>query len=177
MSLLEVKNLRTYFHTRAGTSGQLTSFLLHQQGGNRWRGQWWFRVGHLPPCSAFFLPPQRWRGGLSLRQPISCTSPHHSSNHSGKTHLDDLSDPMSCLNPYLPILEQVVEPILTENVSRKQAELRAIEMMTKVEFVTLKLGLTPTLINSPENASTSHDCNGFGDRIYCWQMNPPPPWM
>ena len=42
-------------------------------------------------------------------------------------------DPMSCLNPYLPILEQVVEPILThEQTSREEAESRAIEMMIKV---------------------------------------------
>ena len=42
-------------------------------------------------------------------------------------------DPMSCLNPYLKILDQVAEPILIhENVSRKKAEARAIEMMKKV---------------------------------------------
>jgi peptide/nickel transport system ATP-binding protein len=42
-------------------------------------------------------------------------------------------DPMSCLNPYLTILDQVAEPILIhENVSREEAERRAIEMMKKV---------------------------------------------
>jgi peptide/nickel transport system ATP-binding protein len=42
-------------------------------------------------------------------------------------------DPMSCLNPYLKILDQITEPILIhENVSRKTAETRAIEMMKKV---------------------------------------------
>jgi peptide/nickel transport system ATP-binding protein len=42
-------------------------------------------------------------------------------------------DPMSCLNPYLTILDQVAEPILThENVPREEAERRAIEMMKKV---------------------------------------------
>jgi len=42
-------------------------------------------------------------------------------------------DPMSCLNPYLTILDQVAEPILIhEDVSREEAERRAIEMMKKV---------------------------------------------
>ena len=42
-------------------------------------------------------------------------------------------DPMSCLNPYLRIIDQVAEPILIhEKVSREQAESRAIEMMKKV---------------------------------------------
>jgi peptide/nickel transport system ATP-binding protein len=42
-------------------------------------------------------------------------------------------DPMSCLNPYLKILDQITEPILIhENVSRETAETRAIEMMKKV---------------------------------------------
>jgi peptide/nickel transport system ATP-binding protein len=42
-------------------------------------------------------------------------------------------DPMSCLNPYLKILDQITEPILIhENVSRGTAETRAIEMMKKV---------------------------------------------
>ena len=40
---------------------------------------------------------------------------------------------MSCLNPYLRIIDQVAEPILIhEKVSREQAESRAIEMMKKV---------------------------------------------
>jgi peptide/nickel transport system ATP-binding protein len=42
-------------------------------------------------------------------------------------------DPMSCLNPYLTILDQVAEPILThEDVTKDEAEGRAIEMMKKV---------------------------------------------
>ena len=42
-------------------------------------------------------------------------------------------DPMSCLNPYLRIIDQVAELILIhEKVSREQAESRAIEMMKKV---------------------------------------------
>jgi peptide/nickel transport system ATP-binding protein len=42
-------------------------------------------------------------------------------------------DPMTCLNPYLKILDQITEPILIhENVSRETAETRAIEMMKKV---------------------------------------------
>ena len=42
-------------------------------------------------------------------------------------------DPMSCLNPYLTILDQVSEPLLIhEDISREKAEDKAIEMMKKV---------------------------------------------
>ena len=42
-------------------------------------------------------------------------------------------DPMSCLNPYLRILDQVAEPILVhEDVSKEEAESRALEMLKKV---------------------------------------------
>jgi len=42
-------------------------------------------------------------------------------------------DPMSCLNPYLRIVDQVAEPILIhEDVTKDEAVRRAIEMMKKV---------------------------------------------
>ena len=42
-------------------------------------------------------------------------------------------DPMSCLNPYLPVLDQVAEPLLIHRLADpREAKLQAIEMLARV---------------------------------------------
>ncbi len=139
MSLLEVKNLKTYFHTRAGTTRAVddVSFSINKgeivgvvgESGSGKSVTCHTMLGLLPS------PPAKVEGGsvtfddqnlLHLPLPILRAI-------RGKRISMIFQDPMSCLNPYLPILEQVVEPILThEQTSREEAESRAIEMMIKV---------------------------------------------
>ena len=139
MSLLEVKNLKTYFHTRAGTTRAVddVSFSINKgeivgvvgESGSGKSVTCHTMLGLLPS------PPAKVEGGsvtfddqnlLHLPLPIPRAI-------QGKRISMIFQDPMSCLNPYLPILEQVVEPILThEQTSREEAESRAIEMMIKV---------------------------------------------
>jgi peptide/nickel transport system ATP-binding protein len=139
MSLLDIKNLKTYFHTRAGTTRAVddVSFSIDKkeivgvvgESGSGKSVTCHTVLGLLPQ------PPAKVEGGtvtfdgeelLSLHQPLLRAI-------RGKRISMVFQDPMSCLNPYLRIVDQVAEPILIhENVSREKAEARAIEMMKKV---------------------------------------------
>ncbi len=139
MSLLDVKNLKTYFHTRAGTTRAVddVSFSIDKgeivgvvgESGSGKSVTCHTLLGLLPQ------PPAKVEGGsvtfdgnelLDLPPPLLRAI-------RGKRISMIFQDPMSCLNPYLTILDQVAEPILThEDVTKDEAEGRAIEMMKKV---------------------------------------------
>ena len=170
MSLLEVKNLKTYFHTRAGTTRAVddVSFSINKgeivgvvgESGSGKSVTCHTMLGLLPS------PPAKVEGGsvtfddqnlLHLPLPILRAI-------RGKRISMIFQDPMSCLNPYLPILEQVVEPILThEQTSREEAESRAIEMMIKVGIrdAETRAPLIPSSILR-RHETTSDDCHGPG---------------
>jgi peptide/nickel transport system ATP-binding protein len=139
MSLLKIKNLKTYFHTRAGINRAVDdiSFSIDKgeivgvvgESGSGKSVTCHTMLGLLPQ------PPAKVEGGsvsfdneelLNLPQSLLRAI-------RGKRISMIFQDPMSCLNPYLKILDQITEPILIhENVSRGTAETRAIEMMKKV---------------------------------------------
>jgi peptide/nickel transport system ATP-binding protein len=139
MSLLKIKNLKTYFHTRAGINRAVDdiSFSIDKgeivgvvgESGSGKSVTCHTMLGLLPQ------PPAKVEGGsvsfdneelLNLPQSLLRAI-------RGKRISMIFQDPMSCLNPYLKILDQITEPILIhENVSRETAETRAIEMMKKV---------------------------------------------
>ena len=139
MSLLEVKNLKTYFHTRAGTTRAVDdiSFSIDKgeivgvvgESGSGKSVTCHTMLGLLPQ------PPAKVEGGTVTfdGEDLIHLAPPILRAIRGKRVSMVFQDPMSCLNPYLTILDQVAEPILThENVSREAAEARAIEMMKKV---------------------------------------------
>jgi peptide/nickel transport system ATP-binding protein len=139
MSLLKIKNLKTYFHTRAGINRAVDdiSFSIDKgeivgvvgESGSGKSVTCHTMLGLLPQ------PPAKVEGGsvtfdneelLNLPQSLLRAI-------RGKRISMIFQDPMSCLNPYLKILDQITEPILIhENVSRETAEARAVEMMKKV---------------------------------------------
>ncbi len=139
MSLLEIKNLKTYFHTRTGTTRAVddVSFSLEKgevvgvvgESGSGKSVTCHSVLGLLPQ------PPAKIEGGsitLDGEQLIDLPAPLMRALR-GKRISMVFQDPMSCLNPYLTILDQVAEPILIhEEVSKEEAEQRAIEMMKKV---------------------------------------------
>ena len=49
-------------------------------------------------------------------------------------------DPMSCLNPYLSVLEQVSEPLIIHNLvsSHEEAKKQALEMLERVGVVDIR---------------------------------------
>ena len=139
MSLLDVKNLKTYFHTRAGTTRAVddVSFSIDKkeivgvvgESGSGKSVTCHTMLGLLPQ------PPANVEGGSVTfdGQELIGLPPPLLRAIRGKRISMVFQDPMSCLNPYLRIIDQVAEPILIhENVSREQAESRAIEMMKKV---------------------------------------------
>ncbi|MDA1046465.1 MAG: ABC transporter ATP-binding protein [Verrucomicrobia bacterium] len=139
MSLLEIKNLKTYFHTRAGTTRAVddVSFSIDKgeivgvvgESGSGKSVTCHTMLGLLPS------PPAKVEGGTVTfdGEELLHLPPAILRAIRGKRISMIFQDPMSCLNPYLTILDQVAEPILIhENVSREEAERRAIEMMKKV---------------------------------------------
>ena len=139
MSLLKINNLKTYFHTRAGTNRAVDdiSFSINKgeivgvvgESGSGKSVTCHTVLGLLPQ------PPAKVEGGSVTFYSEELIDLPHSLLRKirGKRISMIFQDPMSCLNPYLKILDQVTEPILIhENVSRKKAEARAIEMMKKV---------------------------------------------
>ena len=139
MSLLEVKNLKTYFHTRAGTTKAVdeVSFSLEKkeivgvvgESGSGKSVTCHTILGLLPQ------PPAKVEGGAVnfdgnelLDLPSGLLRAIR-----GKRISMIFQDPMSCLNPYLTIVDQVAEPILIhEDATKEEAQTRAIEMMKKV---------------------------------------------
>ena len=139
MSLLKIKNLKTYFHTRAGTNRAVddVSFSINKgeivgvvgESGSGKSVTCHTLLGLLPQ------PPARVEGGTVTFDDGELLTLSHSRLRKirGKRISMIFQDPMSCLNPYLKIIDQVTEPILIhEHVSRQTAEGRAIEMMKKV---------------------------------------------
>ena len=139
MSLLKIKNLKTYFHTRAGTNRAVDdiSFSINKgeivgvvgESGSGKSVTCHTLLGLLPQ------PPAKVEGGSVTFEGEELLTLSHSQLRKirGKRISMIFQDPMSCLNPYLKILDQVIEPILIhENVSRQTAETRAIEIMKKV---------------------------------------------
>ena len=127
MSLLEIKNLKTYFHTRAGTTRAVDDVTFSIDKGEIVGVVGESGSGKSVTCHTMLgllpSPPAKVEGGavtfdgdelLHLPPPILRAI-------RGKRISMVFQDPMSCLNPYLTILDQVAEPILThENVSARK---------------------------------------------------------
>ncbi len=139
MSLLEIKNLKTYFHTRAGTTRAVDDVSFSLEKGEIVGVVGESGSGKSVTCHSILgllpQPPAKIEGGsitFDEEQLIDLPDPLLRALR-GKRISMVFQDPMSCLNPYLTILDQVAEPILIhEEVSKGEAEQRAIEMMKKV---------------------------------------------
>ncbi|MFP6854791.1 MAG: ABC transporter ATP-binding protein, partial [Opitutales bacterium] len=139
MSLLEIKNLKTYFHTRAGTTRAVDDISFSLEKGEIVGVVGESGSGKSVTCHSILgllpQPPAKIEGGsitfdgedlIELPDPLLRAI-------RGKRISMVFQDPMSCLNPYLTILDQVAEPMLIhEEITREKAEGRAIEMMKKV---------------------------------------------
>ncbi len=140
MPLLEIQNLKTYFHTRAGTTKAVDdiSFSLEKgeilgivgESGSGKSVTCYSLLGLLPTPPAKVEGGQAQFGGKDLLQlPEALLREIR-----GKRISMIFQDPMSCLNPYLRILGQVAEPLLAHNpeITREEAEKQALEMLKKV---------------------------------------------
>ena len=139
MPLLSVTDLRTYFHTRGGVYRAVdgVSFSIERgetlgmvgESGSGKSVVCYSMMGLIPQ------PPGRIESGSALFDGVDllrCT-PAAARSIRGKRISMIFQDPMTSLNPYLRISEQLVEPILIhEKVSRKEALGRALEMLEAV---------------------------------------------
>ena len=139
MPLLTVTDLRTYFHTRTGVYRAVdgVSFSLERgetlgivgESGSGKSVTCYSIMGLLP------MPPARIESGTALfdgTDLLHCT-PAQARAIRGKRIAMIFQDPMTSLNPYLRISEQLIEPLLIhEKISRKAALARALEMLAQV---------------------------------------------
>jgi oligopeptide transport system ATP-binding protein len=140
MALLEVKDLRTSFHTRNGIVRAVdgVSFSLEKgetlgivgESGSGKSVTCYSLMGLIPQ------PPGRIEGGTAL---FDCTTDllHCSAKElnqiRGRRVAMIFQDPMTSLNPFMRIEDQIIEPLLIHGLAtRAEAVKRAIEMLELV---------------------------------------------
>jgi oligopeptide transport system ATP-binding protein len=139
MPLLEVENLRTYFHTRAGIVRAVdgVSFSLREgetlgivgESGSGKSVSCYSILGLIPQ------PPGRIESGtarFSGTDLLRCSG-EQLRRIRGKRISMIFQDPMTSLNPYLRVADQIMEPLLVhEKLTRRRALLKAIAALEEV---------------------------------------------
>jgi oligopeptide transport system ATP-binding protein len=137
--LLSVTDLRTYFHTRNGVYRAVdgVSFAVERgetlgivgESGSGKSVTCYSIMGLLP------MPPARIEGGTALfdgTDLLRC-SPEQARAIRSKRVAMIFQDPMTSLNPYMRIGDQLIEPLLIhEKISRADALARALAMLESV---------------------------------------------
>src|SRR5262245_10356142 len=139
MPLLQVKNLRTYFHTRNGIvravngvsfaieKGETLGIVGESGSGKSVTG--YSLLGLIP------RPPGRIESGQAMFDGADLLSSPKKALQKirGKRISMIFQDPMTSLNPYLRIGDQLIEPLLIhDRLHRSVAMERAIQMLTQV---------------------------------------------
>ena len=139
MDFLEIRNLKTYFHLRSGTVRAVDDISFSIKKGEIVGVVGESGSGKSVTCHTMLgllpQPPAGVEGGsIYFKEDDLINLPKAAIRAiRGKKISMIFQDPMSCLNPYMNILEQVSEPLLIHHgVSKEQAEKDAIEMMKKV---------------------------------------------
>ncbi len=139
MALLTVENLRTYFHTRAGVvravddvsfsvePGQ-TLGIVGESGSGK-------SVTNLSLMGLLPMPPGRIETGTALFNGIdllNCSRKQHRDVR-GKHITMIFQDPMTALNPFMRVGDQIMEPLrIHERCSKKAAYDRALDALKTV---------------------------------------------
>jgi len=137
--ILTVSDLRTSFHTRNGVYravdgvsfdvGRGETLGIVGESGSGKSVTCYSLMGLIPQ------PPGKIESGTAIFDGIDllhCT-PKQSRSIRGKRIAMIFQDPMTSLNPYLRVSDQLIEPLLIhESVSRKDAIKRGVEMLNAV---------------------------------------------
>jgi oligopeptide transport system ATP-binding protein len=139
MPLLTVTDLRTHFHTRNGVYRAVDGVSFDVERGETLGMVGESGSGKSVVCYSIMglipQPPGRIEGGSAVFDGIDLLrcSPREARSVRGKRVSMIFQDPMTSLNPYLRISEQVVEPLLIhENIPKREALGRALAMMEAV---------------------------------------------
>jgi len=139
MSLLSVQDLRTYFHTRNGIYRAVDGVSFDLERGETLGIVGESGSGKSVTCYSLMglipQPPGRIESGQAIFDGIdllSCT-PAQARSIRGKRISMIFQDPMTSLNPYMRISDQLIEPlIIHEDISKRDAMKQAIEMLEAV---------------------------------------------
>jgi oligopeptide transport system ATP-binding protein len=139
MPLLDVTDLRTFFHTRNGIYRAVDGVNFSIERGETLGIVGESGSGKSVTCYSLMglvpQPPGRIESGRAIfdgTDLLHCT-PAQARAIRGKRIAMIFQDPMTSLNPYLRISEQLIEPLLIhEKISKKDALLRAQAMLEAV---------------------------------------------
>ncbi len=139
MPLLSVKDLRTHFHTRSGVYRAVDGVSFDLERGETLGLVGESGSGKSVTCYSLMglipQPPGRIASGRAMFDGIdllNCT-PAQARTIRGKRVAMIFQDPMTSLNPYMRISEQLIEPLLIhEKISRADALARGLEMLQAV---------------------------------------------
>jgi len=139
MPLLAVNDLRTYFHTRNGVYRAVDGVSFSVERGETLGIVGESGSGKSVTCYSIMglipQPPGRIESGSAMFDGIDLLRcpPKVARAIRGKRVAMIFQDPMTSLNPYLRVSEQLIEPLLIhEHMSRREALKRALEMMEAV---------------------------------------------
>ncbi|HQY06396.1 MAG TPA: ABC transporter ATP-binding protein, partial [Lacunisphaera sp.] len=139
MPLLEVTDLRTYFHTRRGVYRAVDGVSFSLEKGETLGIVGESGSGKSVTCSSLLglipQPPGRIESGRAMfdgTDLLHCP-PAELRAIRGKRIAMIFQDPMTSLNPYLRISEQLIEPLLIhENISKADALAHGLAMLEAV---------------------------------------------
>ncbi|MBP6508375.1 MAG: ABC transporter ATP-binding protein [Opitutaceae bacterium] len=139
MPLLSVHDLRTYFHTRNGVYRAVDGVSFEVERGETLGIVGESGSGKSVTCYSLMglipQPPGRIESGAAIFDGIDLLkcSPKQARTIRGKRIAMIFQDPMTSLNPYLRISDQLIEPLLIhEQISRKAALQRGLEALAAV---------------------------------------------
>jgi oligopeptide transport system ATP-binding protein len=139
MPLLEVTNLRTSFHTRHGIVRAVNDVSFSLEKGDTLGIVGESGSGKSVTCYSLMRlipqPPGKIEGGTAMFDGIDLLSAslEQLSKIRGKRISMIFQDPMTSLNPYMRICDQLIEPLLIhENISRADALKRGIAALAEM---------------------------------------------
>ena len=139
MPLLTVQDLRTYFHTRSGVYRAVDGVSFHLERGEILGIVGESGSGKSVTCYSLMglvpQPPGRIESGTAMFDGVDLLSAPVAQLRSirGRRISMIFQDPMTSLNPYTRVSEQIIEPLLIhEKISRKDALARALTMLEAV---------------------------------------------